>query len=71
MARLSFLDLELCKGGCQKKVSNRNGYCRDCRKLVCKRCGKEDSWKDYPRDICAKCEAKMNRKSKEMLWTEI
>lgn len=54
----SHLDQAACKGKCGKEVFNRSGYCKECRKYTCKSCGKQDAWKDFPKDLCTRCDDK-------------
>ena len=46
---------EPCRSGCGKPVNNRAGLCFDCRKVKCKRCGKEFALKTLGTKQCYHC----------------
>ncbi len=46
---------DTCSKGCGKKVTNRTGVCRECRKVRCYKCGTEFSPKMAAKALCEKC----------------
>lgn len=45
-----------CINNCGRKTNNSSGKCFECRKEVCKKCGKKFARKiNYYKELCYKC----------------